>query len=161
MHRRLLITFLGLLLSSAAMADWKITKDKILQVMDASDAAALERDAAAISIYLSDRFERRIEFPHKGLMAKVRLKKMEYLQMIDEGWAGIDEYNYQRDNVEIHIMPDGITGRSHSTVTENITVDGIRMTSRFREYATYAMENGRAVIIEVGGHTLLGDTTPQ
>jgi hypothetical protein len=161
MRRPLLITLLGLMLSSAAAADWKITKDKILQVMDASDAAALARDAAAISIYLSDHFERRIEFPHKGLMAKVRLKKMEYLQMIDAGWADIDEYHYQRDNVEIHIMPDGITGRSHSTVTENITVDGIQMTSRFREYATYAMENGRPVIIEVSGHTLLGDTTPQ
>ncbi len=161
MHRPLLVTLLGLLLSGTAVADWKITSDKILQVMDASDTAALERDAAAISIYLSDTFERLIEFPHKGLMAKVRLKKMEYLQMIDEGWAGIDAYDYQRDNVEVHIMPDGITGRSHSTVTENITVDGIRMTSRFREYATYAMENGRPVIIEVSGHTLLGDTTPQ
>ncbi len=160
MHRPLLVTLLGLLLSGAAVADWKITRDKILQVMDASDTAALERDAAAISIYLSDTFERLIEFPHKGLMAKVRLKKMEYLQMIDEGWAGIDAYDYQRDNVEVHIMPDGITGRSHSTVTENITVDGIRMTSRFREYATYVMENGRPVIIEVSGHTLLGDTTP-
>ncbi len=161
MHRPLLVTLLGLLLSGTAVADWKITSDKILQVMDASDTAALERDAAAISIYLSDTFERLIEFPHKGLMAKVRLKKMEYLQMIDEGWAGIDAYDYQRDNVEVHIMPDGITGRSHSTVTENITVDGIRMTSRFREYATYVMENGRPVIIEVSGHTLLGDTTPQ
>jgi hypothetical protein len=160
MHRPLLVTLLGLLLSGTAVADWKITSDKILQVMDASDTAALERDAAAISIYLSDTFERLIEFPHKGLMAKVRLKKMEYLQMIDEGWAGIDAYDYQRDNVEVHIMPDGITGRSHSTVTENITVDGIRMTSRFREYATYVMENGRPVIIEVSGHTLLGDTTP-
>ena len=35
------------------------------------------------------------------------------------------------------------------------------MTSKFREYATYELENGRAVITQVSGHTLLGDTTPQ
>jgi len=35
------------------------------------------------------------------------------------------------------------------------------MISKFREYATYELENGRPVITQVSGHTLLGDTTPQ
>jgi hypothetical protein len=58
-------------------------------------------------------------------------------------------------------MPDGLSGVSQSTVTENTIQDGETMTSRFREYATYELEDGRPVITEVSGHTLLGDTTPQ
>jgi hypothetical protein len=42
-----------------------------------------------------------------------------------------------------------------------MVLDGREMTSRFREYATYRLENGQPVITEISGHTLLGDTTPQ
>ena len=58
-------------------------------------------------------------------------------------------------------MPDGLSGLSHSTVTENMVQDGEKITSKFREYATYELEDGRPVITRVSGHTLLGDTTPQ
>ena len=57
-------------------------------------------------------------------------------------------------------MSDGLSGMSHSTVTENVVKDGEKMTSKFREYATYELENGKPVITRVSGHTLLGDTTP-
>ena len=58
-------------------------------------------------------------------------------------------------------MPAGLSGQSHSTITENTIQDGEKITSKFREYATYTLENGRPVITRVSGHTLLGDTTPQ
>ncbi len=126
----------------------------------ATDAAALNRNTAGIAVYLGETFEKTIEFAHKRWMAKVRLDKDKYLALIDEGWAGIGDYDYQRDDIEIHIMPDGLSGLSYSTVTENMVQDGVKMTSRVREHATYALENGRPVITRVGGHTLLGDTTP-
>ena len=58
-------------------------------------------------------------------------------------------------------MPDGLSGSSYSTVTEHMVLNGEEMISRFREYATYELEDGRPVITQVSGHTLLGDTTPQ
>jgi hypothetical protein len=58
-------------------------------------------------------------------------------------------------------MPDGLSGLSYSTITEHLVQDGEEMISKFREYATYELENGRPVITQVSGHTLLGDTTPQ
>jgi hypothetical protein len=94
-------------------------------------------------------------------MAKVRLHKDEYLELIEEGWQHTSDYDYQRHDTEIHISPDGLSGLSHSTITENILQDGKTITSKFREYATYELENGRPVITRVSGHTLLGDTTPQ
>ena len=161
MHRVIFGTLLCLLLPATSQAAEVITREQIQQVMQATDAASLERDAAGIGIHLCNSFERVIEFPYKELMATVRIDKMEYLQMIDEGWAGIKQYDYQRDDIEIHIMPDRLSGRSHSTVTEHMVLDGIEMTSRFREYATYEIRDGRTVITQVGGHTLLGDTTPE
>jgi hypothetical protein len=121
----------------------------------------MNRDTAGIGTYLSDSFEKTIEFPYKKWMAKVKLNKDDYLVLIDEGWANTGDYDYQRNNTEIHVMPDGLSGLSHSTITENIVLDGEKMTSKFREYATYELENGRPVITRVSGHTLLGDTTPQ
>jgi hypothetical protein len=160
-NKPLTATVLFVLLSVTAHADDQITREQIKQVISATDTAAMDHNTAAIGSYLGDSFERIIEIPHKDQMATVRLNKIEYLQMVDEGWARIAHYDYQRDNIEIHIMPDGLGGKSHSTVTENIVVDGVKMTSRFREYATYQLENGRPVITQVSGHTLLGDTTPQ
>jgi hypothetical protein len=161
MNRRVTGIVLFVLLSQPLQAAGRITSEQIQQVIDATDAAAMNRDTAGIGNYLSNSFEKTIEFPYKKWMAKVKLNKDDYLGLIDEGWSNTAQYDYQRSNTEIHIMPDGMSGLSHSTVTENIIVDGEKMTSKFREYATYELENGRPVITRVSGHTLLGDTTPQ
>jgi len=160
MHRTLAATAISVLLSLPAQAADRMTEELIQEVINATDAAAMNRDAAGIGAYLGDSFEKVLEFPYKRWMAKVRLDKDKYLELIDEGWAGIEAYDYQRDDTEIHVDPDGLSGRSYSTVTEYVVQDGAKITSKFREYATYELENGRPVITQVSGHTLLGDTTP-
>jgi hypothetical protein len=161
MNRQITGTLASIILSLPAHAVDRITDEQIQQVINATDTAAMNRDSAGIGEYLSDSFRRIIEFRHKKWMAKVKLRKDQYLEIIDEGWANSGEYDYQRDDIEIHISPDGLSGLSHSTVTEHVVQDGEEMTSKFREYATYAVENGRPVITRVSGHTLLGDTTPR
>ena len=161
MSRLLTGTVVSILLSLPAQAADRITSEQIQQVIDATDTAAMNRDAGGISKHLSDSFKKILEFRHKKWMAKVTVRKDQYLELIDEGWESSGAYYYQRDDTEIHIKPDGLSGVSHSTVTENIVLDGEKMTSKFREYATYELENGRPVITRVSGHTLLGDTTPQ
>ena len=161
MNRLITGTVASILLSLQAQTADRITDEQIQQVINATDAAAMNRDSAGIGEYLSDSFRKIIEFRHKKWMAKVKVRKDQYLEIIDAGWANSGEYDYQRDDIEIHISPDGLSGLSHSTVTENVVLDGEKMTSKFREYATYELENGRTVITRVSGHTLLGDTTPQ
>ena len=161
MNRLITGTVVSILLSLPAQAAERITHEQIQQVINATDAAAMSRDTAGIGEYLSDSFRKIIEFRYKKWMAKVKVRKDQYLEIIDEGWATPGEYDYQRDDIEIHIMPDGLSGQSHSTITENTIQDGEKITSKFREYATYTLENGRPVITLVSGHTLLGDTTPQ
>jgi hypothetical protein len=149
------------LLSLPAHAAEQITREQIQQVMDATDAASMNRDTAGIGEYLGESFRKIVEFRYKKWMAKVTVRKDQYLELIDEGWANSESYYYRRGDTDIHIMPDGLSGLSQSTVTEDTVLDGMEMTSRFREYATYELENGRLVITEISGHTLLGDTTPQ
>lgn len=161
MNKLLTGTAACIVLSAPTLAADRITSAQIQQVIEATDAAAMNRDAAAIGKYLSDSFEKIIEFDHKQWAAKVRVDKDKYLEMIDEGWTRSGEYDYRRDDIVIHLMQDGLSGQSYSTITEHVVIDGEKMTSRFREYATYAVENGRPVITTVSGHTLLGDTTPQ
>ena len=161
MHRLLTGTLISVLLSLPAHAADQITDEQIQQVISATDAAAMNRDTAGIGEYLSESFRRMIEFRHKKWMAKVKLRKDQYMELLDEGWAKTGEYDYQREDTKIHIAPDGLSGQSSSTVTENVVQDGETMTSKFREYATYKLENGRLVITQVSGHTLLGDTTPK
>lgn len=161
MNRLVTGLMVSVVLSLPVQAAERITDEQIQQVIDATDMAARNRDAAGIGEYLSDSFEKIVEFRYKKWMAKVKVPKDKYLELIEEGWSDSGDYDYQRDDTEIHIAPDGLSGLSHSTITENMVQDGEKMTSRFREYATYELENGRPVITHVSGHTLLGDTTPQ
>ncbi|HYQ72643.1 MAG TPA: hypothetical protein VET88_12040 [Gammaproteobacteria bacterium] len=160
MNWRLSGTVISVLLAFPLLAAERITVEQIQQVMDTTDAAAMNRDTAGIGAHLGESFVKVIEFPHDKWMAKVKLNKQEYLALIDAGWNTIEQYDYRRANIEIHIMPDGLSGLSYSTVTEHLVQDGKEMTSMFREYATYVMEAGRPVITRVSGHTLVGDTTP-
>lgn len=160
MYRRLTLSTLALLVAASALAGDHITPEQVWQVIDATDDAAQARDAAAIGVYLGTDFQRVIEFQIENWMAKVRLDRDKYLQMIDTGWAGIDTYDYTRSDISVHLAPDGQEGLSFSTITEHITVDGLPVTSRFRESAWYALENGRPVITHIEGHRLIGDTTP-
>ncbi|MEN8107493.1 MAG: hypothetical protein ABFS22_05745 [Pseudomonadota bacterium] len=160
MTRRLTSTVLAVLLSIQAQAADTITREDIQQVIDATDAAAKNHDTAGIGKYLSVSFEKIIEFPYDKWMAKVRLDKEKYLDLIDAGWPTIEEYEYQRNNTVIQVMPDGLSGHSYSTITETLSLDGTRRVSKFREHALYALENGRPVITQISGHTLLGDTMP-
>lgn len=160
MSRPLTTAAIVVLLSFPVQAQDRITEEQIQQVIDATDAASMSRDAEGIGKYLSDSFVRIIEFPHDKWMAKVKLNKDQYLDMIGEGWATTEEYDYRREDTVIYLLPVKLTGKSYSTVTENVMQNGERMTSRFREHAFYALENGRPVITRISGHTLAGDTTP-
>jgi hypothetical protein len=160
MSKRLTGSVISILLAFPSYAADRITAEQIQQVIDTTDAAAMNRDTAGIGAYLSASFEKILEFPHDKWMAKVRINKEKYLALIDAGWTTIEAYDYARSNTEIHVMPDGLSGLSYSTVTENLVQDGQQMTSKFREYATYELEGGRPVITQVSGHTLVGDTTP-
>lgn len=160
MTRRLTSTVLAILLSIQAQAADTITREHIQQVIDVTDAAARNRDTAGIGEHLSATFEKIVVFPHDKWMAKVRLDKEQYLELIDAGWPTIEDYEYRRDSTRIHVMPDGLSGHSYSTITETLSLDGTRRVSKFREYAIYALENGRPVITQISGHTLVGDTMP-
>jgi len=160
MYRHLTGTVITVLLAFPLHAGDRITAAQIQQVMDTTDAAAMSHDTAGIAAHLGDSFEKILEFPYDKWMAKVRINKQEYLALIDAGWATVEKYDYLRTDTEIHVMPDGQSGLSYSTVTEHMIQDGKQMTSKFREYATYELEDGRPVITEVSGHTLVGDTTP-
>ena len=160
MNRLLTGTVLSVLLSLPAQAADRITDVQIQQVIKDTDAAAMNRDTAGVGGYLSDSFEKTIEVRHEKSMAQVKLHKDEYLELIDKGWPTLEEYNCQREDIVIHITEDGLTGQSYSTITETLSLDGKRMVSKFREHALYAMENGRPVITQISGHTLVGDTMP-
>ncbi len=162
MKRQLTVMALSILLSLPVQAEDRITRDQIEQIIRATDWAAANQDAKAIGMFLGDSFEKVIEFVYKEeWLAKVRLDKEAYLELITEGWTRVDSYQYQRDEVVINIMPGNEGGESYSTITEQFVLDGEPITSRFREYAVYRMEMGWPVITQISGHTLVGDTTPE
>ena len=159
MNRLLTSLALTVLLSFQAQAADPITREHIQQVVDMSDVATMNRDTAGIGEYLSETFERVIEFIYdEKYIAKVRVDKKKYLDMIDEGWPTLEEYQYQREDTVIQVMADGSGGQSYSTITETLSIDGTSMVSKYREHALYALENGKPVITQISGHTLLGDT---
>ena len=158
MNRLLIGTVLTILLSFQTQAADPITREDIHQVIDMTDAATKDRDTAGIGEYLSEAFERIIEFTHERYIAKVRVDKKKYLSLIDEGWPTLEEYDYRREDTTIQVMPDGSSGQSRSTITETLTIGGTKMVSKYREHALYALEDGRPVITQISGHTLLGDT---
>jgi hypothetical protein len=151
---------LSLLLSLTARADDRITLQDIQQVIAATDAAAMNRDATRIGQFLSGSFEKVLEFTYRKYLAKLRIDRTKYLKMIDKGWSEVESYTYQREATRINLLPDGIHGESCSTITEHSVRHGKKMTSKVREYATYGLENGKPVITEINSITLVGDSSP-
>ena len=158
MNKLITGTVFTVLLSFQIQAAETITREHIQQVIDVTDTATRNHDTAGIGQYLSETFERIIEFTHDKYIARLSVDKKKYLELIDEGWPTLEEYDYQRDNTAIHILPDGSSGQSYSTITETLSLDGTIMVSKFREYTLYTLENGQPVITEISGHTLIGDT---
>ena len=158
MTRLLTGTILTALLSFQAQGADNLTREHIQQVINVTDSATRNHDTAGIGEYLSDDFERIIEFSHDKYIAKVTVDKKKYLELIDEGWPILEKYEYQRDDTVIHVTADGSSGQSYSTITETLSLEGTDMVSKFREHAVYTLENGKPVITEISGHTLLGDT---
>jgi hypothetical protein len=148
------------LLAQPAFAADKITIEQIQQVISATDAAARERNTPGIEKYLGKDFEKKLDMRHGKWMASIKIRRDQYLAMIDEGWEDIDEYDYQRENTVIYIAADGSSGESYSTITETVVNDDGSMVSKVREYARYELEDGIPVITHISGHTLVGDTTP-
>ena len=156
--RSLIIT---ILLAQPVFAADSITKEQIQQVIAATDAAARERNTPGIEKYLGENFEKKLDMRHGKWMASIKIRKDQYLALIDEGWKDIDEYDYRRDNTVIYIAADGLSGESYSTITETVVNNGERMVSKVREHARYTLEEGMPVITHISGHTLVGDTTPK
>ena len=159
MNRLLTGTVLTVLLSFQVQAADPITREHIQQVVDMTDVATMNRDTAGIGEFIRETLMRIIEFIYdEKYIAKMRVDKKKYLDIIDEGWPTLEEYEYRRDNTVIQVMPDGLSGQSYSTITETLSIEGTRMVSKYREHALYALENGKPVITQISGHTLLGDT---
>ncbi len=155
--------FLAILLclvSTQGVAADKITRQQIQQVMDASDQAARNRDAQGIGAYLGTKFYKYIDLPEEKTPLAVALAKKQYLEQIDKGWKKLDSYDYERKDVVINVATDGKSAESFSTVIETFSTDGRKMVSKVREYATYELEDGRPVIVQIESQTLVGDTTP-
>ena len=153
------------LISTNVFATETITAEQIRQVIRDTDAASNNRDTQAIGVHLASDFYKYIDISKPGMPDDApdaaRLDKYQYLDLIDKGWTTIDDYNYQRIDIRIHIAANGLSGESSSTVIETMTTGGKKIVSKVREYALYKLENGRPVIFNVESHTLVGDTTPE
>lgn len=160
--KRRVVSVVLLLWASQALAADKLTKDMIREVMEATDAASMQRDTAAIGVALGGKFYKYIDIPSDGGMpATVRIDKQQYLKLIDSGWDELGKYDYRRRDVVINLSPEGDSGESFSTIVENFEINGEAMVSKVREYARYELEDGRAVIVNIDSQTLVGDTTPE
>lgn len=152
---------LMLLLASPALAADKLTKALIREVIDAADAASVQRDSAAIGVALGSNFYKYIEVPSDGMPVTARINKQQYLDLIKSGWEKTSNYQYKRQDLVINLSPDGDTGESFATIVERFEIDGKEMVSKVREYARYELEDGRPVIVNIDSQTLVGDTTPE
>ena len=140
----------------------RLTVELINKVIEATDAAAENRDAETIAGFLSDQFIKKIDLRSQGnKSAQAVLSKDEYIELIAEGWEKAESYSYKRENTTIDIFANGTEAKSRSTVVEKFILDGRKMVSKVRMYTTYRLEGGQPVIYTIESHQLVGDTTPK
>lgn len=152
--------FLGAILCAAqALAGEKITAEQVRQVMAATDLAAEQHDVQGVAACLGRNFYKYVDVSSGTQQATARIDREQYLEFIEEGWGRVRDYTYRRKDVVVNVVPDGSMAQSFSTVIETFSADGRDMTSKVREYARYALEDGRPVIVHIDNQTLVGDTT--
>jgi hypothetical protein len=161
MHLLVRVVALVVLFSFQATAADRITKEQIMQLIDAADQAAQKKDARAIGDFLGSAFYHYVDVPAAEPPITVRVDKKHYLEFIENGWQEVEAYSYKRSDIVVNVASDGQSAESFSTILETLTKDGEEMVSKVREYATYMLEDGRPVIVRIEGHTLVGDTMPE
>jgi len=147
---------------ACANAAEKLTIEQIRQLMAATDAAASRRDTAAIGACLSRTFARNVDLSDTQPGYSFTVDREHYLSMIDAGWKKLDDYEYKRDDTSISVAEDGLSAQSRSTITEETRTGGRRSVARTREYAEYAIEDGKPVITSIESFDLVvgpGDTS--
>ncbi len=143
------------LVLSCARAAETITVEQIRQLMAATDTAAMTRDTAAIGAHLSPTFAESIDVSNEHWTYTFTLDRDGYLSMIEEGWKKLDDYKYKREDTTINVAADGLSAESRSTITEETRTGDRRSVSRIREYAEYAVENGKPVITTIESFDLV------
>jgi hypothetical protein len=157
MYFRYLSLLAMCLVMPALHAAETITVKQVEQLLQETDRAAQTRDAAGIGRHLSSSFAKNIDVPDKNWLYRFTLGRDEYLERIAKAWETLDDYTYQRDDTTIAIGPGGLSAESRSTITEETTANGERTVSRVREYAKYALEDGRPVITAIESFDLVPD----
>ena len=79
--------------------------------------------------------------------------KAEYLEMLKQGWAIAEKYQYSRTNLKVDIQAD--KAMVSATVNESMTVQGQTISARSKEKLVIELYQGRPLISKIVGNTNL------
>ncbi|MFQ5990295.1 MAG: hypothetical protein ACE5K9_10315 [Candidatus Methylomirabilales bacterium] len=108
---------------AAIAATERITEAQIHQILEAIDAAAMERNAEGIVQYFARDCIIRLEMPGPHGRQVLQVNREEYATSLKESFSTLIKYEYLRMETKIHIGPDGKSARVTGKIYETMTVE--------------------------------------
>lgn len=128
----------------------KLSEADVYLAMAKIEQAVQQQDSAAVAQWLAPQAEVVIDMRHADIPEPLRLKKTEYLQLLDASWrAAGSRYTHERSNTRVNIAPGGKTATAYATIRENAWLQGKPVTSISDEMAMFALLDGRPQITYV------------
>ena len=145
--------FLQLFFLSTTAFSAEVTESTVKKLLSEMDVAITNLDSETLAKTLSDDIQITIHINIQGNEQVMKPSKQEYISMLKQGWAAVENYSYKRSDLVIDIK-DGKAVVS-ANVKETMTVQGQSLSGESKEVATVESVNGKLLFTNIVGHTSL------
>lgn len=141
---------LSFIITSAVCAA-DLTEDDVRQVIARIDNAIDRADAEALGNELSDDAEITLNFVDQGEKQVMQLSKIDYLLLLEQGWAQFSNYSYHRSDMKVSLQ--GAKAFITAVVHEEMMIEDQHYSGSSREEATVELIDGKPIVTAVVGHS--------
>ena len=145
--------FLSLFFLSTTAFSAEVTEGTVKKLLSEMDVAITNLDSETLAKTLSDDIQITIHINIQGNEQVMKPSKQDYISMLKQGWAAVENYSYKRSDLVIDIK-DGKAVVS-ANVKETMTVQGQSLSGESKEVATVESVNGKLLFTNIVGHTSL------
>ncbi|MFZ5906337.1 MAG: hypothetical protein ACOYVJ_02865 [Nitrospirota bacterium] len=135
-----------------------ITENDIRTMMQEVEAATLGKDLDGIMKHLAPFVVITVSMETPYGLQRIQMTRDQYREELKKTFAGLSHYEYEHDNDQITVAPDGRTAITETVVTEVLVVDGQESRTTTREKVYLEIVDGEILVSRIDGTIRALDT---
>lgn len=148
--RKFIVLIVGLLFSVSVVAS-EVNEDNVEKMIERIDRAINALDANSLAKELSDDVEIIINVTIGDEEQVMTPSKVEYIDMLEQGWANYENYSYTRSVLNVDVQ-DG-QALVYAEINESLEFQGQKISVESQEHITIKIVEGKPLVTNIVGYT--------